>query len=341
MGIEISLAGQAAIVTGAGAGIVVSDRDAATAEATAAAIREAGGEALALPCDVTEEAALAALVGQAITRFGRLDTLVNNAGGGGPKPFDMPMADFEWAYRLNVYSVFRLCQLAAPHRQEAGGGEPPHAQHRLRPRAQGHPRECHRPRRDQDAGAGPRAGAHVMIADLDGAKAAATAATIAAETGQDVRGMACDVTREGDIQALVAATVAAFGGISMLVNNVGWGGVNADPLAVTETQMLDSYKLNTISAYSMTAAVRLCRAVLPGMQQRRWGRIINVLNIGAKAPLATSTPTSVSRAAGMPLNEKLNLLGVAGLAQPGEAIRAAGGGGANWTMLQAQLFWTF
>jgi NAD(P)-dependent dehydrogenase (short-subunit alcohol dehydrogenase family) len=153
--------------------------------------------------------------------------------------------------------------------------------------------------------------------------------------------MACDVTKEGDIQALVAATVAAFGGISMLVNNVGWGGVNADPLAVAGTQMLDSYKLNTISAYRMTAAVRLCRAVLPGMQQRRWGRIINVLNSGAKAPLATSTPTSVSRAAGMPLNGKLNLLGVAGLAQPGEAIRAAGGDGANWTMLQAQLFWTF
>jgi 7-alpha-hydroxysteroid dehydrogenase len=47
---------------------------------------------------------------------------VNNAGGGGPKPFDMPMADFEWAYRLNVYSVFRLCQLAAPHMKGAGGG---------------------------------------------------------------------------------------------------------------------------------------------------------------------------------------------------------------------------
>jgi hypothetical protein len=43
----------------------------------------------------------------------------------------------------------------------------------------------------------------------------------------------------------------------------------------------------------------------------------------------------------MPLNERLFFLGVAGLAQPGEAIRAAGGGAANWTTLQAQLFWTF
>ena len=98
------------------------------------------------------------------------------------------------------------------------------------------------------------AGAKVMIADLDGDKAAATAATIAAETGQDVRGMACNVTKEADIEATVAAAVAAFGGLSTLVNNVGWGGVNPDPLAVTEEQMIDSYKLNTISAYRMTAA---------------------------------------------------------------------------------------
>jgi 7-alpha-hydroxysteroid dehydrogenase len=55
-------------------------------------------------------------------RFGKLTILVNNAGGGGPKPFDMPMSDFEWAYQLNVYSVFRLSQLCAPHMQAAGGG---------------------------------------------------------------------------------------------------------------------------------------------------------------------------------------------------------------------------
>lgn len=133
MAVEMRLDGQAAVVTGAGAGIgrasaetlarsgpavVVSDLKAETA----AAIRAAGGQALGLACDVTEEAALVALVERAVARFGRLDILVNNAGGGGPKPFEMPMADFDWAYRLNVYSVFRLCQLAAPHMKAAGGG---------------------------------------------------------------------------------------------------------------------------------------------------------------------------------------------------------------------------
>lgn len=137
MGVEIKLDGQVAIVTGAGAGIgrasaetlamagasvVVSDRDVTTAEETAAAIRAGGGQALALGCDVTDEDALVSLVARAVGELGRLDILVNNAGGGGPRPFDMPMSDFERAYRLNVYSVFRLCQLAAPHMKAAGGG---------------------------------------------------------------------------------------------------------------------------------------------------------------------------------------------------------------------------
>lgn len=98
------------------------------------------------------------------------------------------------------------------------------------------------------------AGARVMIADLNGDKAAATAAEIAAETGNDCRGMACDVTDKAAIDAVVAATVAAFGGISTLVNNVGWGGRHADPTAISEEDFIASYKLNTISAYRMSMA---------------------------------------------------------------------------------------
>jgi NAD(P)-dependent dehydrogenase (short-subunit alcohol dehydrogenase family) len=58
----------------------------------------------------------------AVDAFGSLTILVNNAGGGGPKPFDMPMADMRLAFELNLFSVFRLCQLAAPHMEQAGGG---------------------------------------------------------------------------------------------------------------------------------------------------------------------------------------------------------------------------
>lgn len=131
------LDGQVAIVTGAGAGIgraiaqtfagagaavVVSDLKHETAEAVATEITGAGGRVASLACNVTKEADLEAAVRTALDRFGKLSILVNNAGGGGPKPFDMPMDDFRWAYELNVFSLFRLTQLAATHMAASGGG---------------------------------------------------------------------------------------------------------------------------------------------------------------------------------------------------------------------------
>jgi 7-alpha-hydroxysteroid dehydrogenase len=98
------------------------------------------------------------------------------------------------------------------------------------------------------------AGAKVMIADLNGGKAKATAAEIAAATGGECHGMACDVTKTEQIDAVVAASVKAFGGISTLVNNVGWGGRHEDPTAISDDDFIASYKLNTISAYRMSMA---------------------------------------------------------------------------------------
>lgn len=132
-----SLDGQVAVVTGGGAGIgrgisevfakagaaiVVSDLKQETAETVAGGIVKAGGKAIAVACDVTNDTALEKLVAETLKTFGKITILVNNAGGGGPKPFDMPMKDFIWAYQLNVFSIFRLCQLCADHMEKAGGG---------------------------------------------------------------------------------------------------------------------------------------------------------------------------------------------------------------------------
>lgn len=132
-----SLAGRVAVVTGggtgigrgisevfaqAGASVVVSDLKQDTAQVVADGIVKAGGKAIGVACDVTNEAAREKLVAETLKAFGDINILVNNAGGGGPKPFDMPMKDFEWAYQLNVFSTFRLCQLCADHIETAGGG---------------------------------------------------------------------------------------------------------------------------------------------------------------------------------------------------------------------------
>jgi 7-alpha-hydroxysteroid dehydrogenase len=131
------LDGQVALVTGGGAGIgrgisevfarhgaavVVTDLKAETAKAVADGIVAAGGRAIGLACNVTSEEDREAAIDAALKAFGKLTILINNAGGGGPKPFDMPMGDFQWAYELNVFSLFRLTQMAAPHMAAAGGG---------------------------------------------------------------------------------------------------------------------------------------------------------------------------------------------------------------------------
>jgi 3-oxoacyl-[acyl-carrier protein] reductase len=142
------------------------------------------------------------------------------------------------------------------------------------------------------------AGANVAIVargqkGLDDARA-----EIAAASNAKVIGIAADVgTAEGCRKAYEQAN-AALGQIDVLVNNAGTS--QRGPFL----EVSDELWQNDIDL-KLFAAIRLCRQAFPGMKQRRWGRIINVLNIGAKAPQATSAPTSVTRAAGMALTKVL------------------------------------
>jgi len=89
-----------------------------------------------------------------------------------------------------------------------------------------------------------------------------------------------------------------LGKIDILVNNAGTS--KAGPfLDITDEEWQDDFELK------LFAAIRLCRLALPAMKQRKWGRIINVLNIGAKAPSANGAPTAVTRAAGLSLTKVL------------------------------------
>ena len=133
------LTGQVAVITGssrgigrataecmarAGAKVVVSSRKPAACQAVADAITASGGEAMVVPCNVSEKDQLQNLIDQTVARFGRLDILVCNAA---VNPYFGPMAKmpdeaYDKIMHSNVRSNFWLCNMAAPHMVASGGG---------------------------------------------------------------------------------------------------------------------------------------------------------------------------------------------------------------------------
>lgn len=135
------------------------------------------------------------------------------------------------------------------------------------------------------------AGARVMIADLNGEMAGETARAIEKETGNDCRAMKCDVTSLDDINAVVEQTAKAFGGISTLINNVGWGGRHEDPSAIDEDAFIASYRLNTISAY------RMSMACLPYLEKAANSTITNSGSFSSATPAYDILPYATAKAA--------------------------------------------
>lgn len=108
----------------------------------------------------------------------------------------------------------------------------------------------------------------------------------------------CDVSDAKEVARAYDAVMAGLGRVDILVNNAGTSQTGAFP-TITDAVWQADLDLK------LFAAIRLARLVWPQMTERRWGRIINVLNIGAKAPKAGGAPTAVSRAAGMALTKVL------------------------------------
>ncbi|HEY5015094.1 MAG TPA: glucose 1-dehydrogenase [Acidimicrobiia bacterium] len=116
-------AGTARALAEAGADVVVAARTVADIEQTAADVRERGRRSLAVPCDVTRTEDLEALVAATVAEFGRVDVLVNNAGGWLPRPLmETSEKAFEAAHRFNVTSAFLMIRFAVPAMLEHGGG---------------------------------------------------------------------------------------------------------------------------------------------------------------------------------------------------------------------------
>jgi NAD(P)-dependent dehydrogenase (short-subunit alcohol dehydrogenase family) len=109
---------------GEGASVAIADIDPA-GEQIAQEIASAGGEALFVRTDVTDEASVEAAIAAVIGRFGRLTTLHNNAGGGTPADngvVDAPIDEFWRAIRLDLFGTFLCSRYAIPQIEKAGGG---------------------------------------------------------------------------------------------------------------------------------------------------------------------------------------------------------------------------
>ncbi|WP_338665233.1 3-oxoacyl-ACP reductase family protein [Pararoseomonas sp. SCSIO 73927] len=136
---DFSLEGRVALVTGsgrnigravaeayaaAGARVVVNghkDRDAI--EAVAAGIRERGGEAIAVLADVSDPAAVSAMVAETVERFGGLDITVANVSVRPYQPFlEISLEDWDRVIRTNLSSTFYLARAALPHMVARGRG---------------------------------------------------------------------------------------------------------------------------------------------------------------------------------------------------------------------------
>lgn len=116
-------AGTARALAEAGAHVVCAARTQEQIDETAAQVRERGRRALAVACDVTVRDDLEVLVARTVEELGRLDVLVNNAGGWLPVPLlQTSEKNFEAALRFNVTSAFLLTRFAVPKMLETAGG---------------------------------------------------------------------------------------------------------------------------------------------------------------------------------------------------------------------------
>lgn len=142
-------------------------------------------------------------------------------------------------------------------------------------------------------------GAEVVLAARGAEALEAARSELAGRYGAKVAAVPCDVSTADGVRRLYDGAMDAFGKVDIIVNNAGVS--RASPFEATSDE-----EWQADLDLKLFAAIRLSRLVWPQMKERRWGRIINVLNTGAKAPGLNSLPTTASRAAGMALTKALS-----------------------------------
>ena len=134
-----------------------------------------------------------------------------------------------------------------------------------------------------------RDGVRLAICARGAAALAETAAALKA-SGADVLPIEADLRRGDDVTRAIETTVAAFGGLDILVTNTG-GPPPGPFMSIDERAWLDAIDSLLLSV------VRLCRGAIPHLQARGGGRIINITSISVKQPIAGLVLSNSLRAA--------------------------------------------
>jgi NAD(P)-dependent dehydrogenase (short-subunit alcohol dehydrogenase family) len=137
----------------------------------------------------------------------------------------------------------------------------------------------------------------VALMARDGERLAATAKRLR-DAGGEVLEHSGDVTRIEDLRSFVESATTRWGRIDGVVNNAG-------ALAAGAFADHDDTIWENDLALKLMGAVRLTRLALPALRESK-GAVVNTLAISGKAPEALTTPTSVSRAAGLALTKALS-----------------------------------
>ncbi len=140
-----------------------------------------------------------------------------------------------------------------------------------------------------------REGANVVIADISGD----AAKTLAETLGGQAISVACDVSRKADVDALVAQTIGAFGGLDIMVNNAGVTHKNQPLLDVSEEEFDRIYAVNVKAIY--LAAL----ACVPEMEKRGGGVIINTASTAGVRPRPGLTWYNGSKGAAITLTKSM------------------------------------
>ena len=133
-------------------------------------------------------------------------------------------------------------------------------------------------------------GARLVMCARGAEALAAARQSIQQESGAEVVALTTDLSDEGAVEEVVRAGMSAYGQVDILVTNAG--GPPAGPFEQHDLDAWDdAIRLNFRSALGLT------RAVLPGMKERRWGRILNITSIAVKQPVDNLILSNSVRAA--------------------------------------------